>query len=45
MRVRTNELTLDAVRGLLANHPELAVRERRTSLEDIYLDLVEEEAS
>ncbi|HEV8050323.1 MAG TPA: ABC transporter ATP-binding protein, partial [Thermoplasmata archaeon] len=45
MRVRTNELTLEAVRGQLVNHPELAVRERRTSLEDIYLDLVEEEAS
>jgi ABC-2 type transport system ATP-binding protein len=42
MRVRTNELSLDAVRGQLVNHPELAVRERRTSLEDIYLDLVEE---
>jgi ABC-2 type transport system ATP-binding protein len=45
MRVRTNELSLDAVRGELANHPELVVRERRTSLEDIYLDLVEEEAT
>jgi ABC-2 type transport system ATP-binding protein len=45
MRVRTNELTLEAVGRQLVNHPELAVRERRTSLEDIYLDLVEEEAN
>jgi ABC-2 type transport system ATP-binding protein len=45
MRVGTNELLLDTVRRQLANHAELAVRERRTSLEDIYLDLVEEEAT
>jgi ABC-2 type transport system ATP-binding protein len=45
MRVRTAELTADQVRGVLPNHPELTVRERRTSLEDIYLDLVEEEPS
>ncbi|MCI4321087.1 MAG: ABC transporter ATP-binding protein [Thermoplasmata archaeon] len=45
MRVRTNELELATIRTMLANHPELALRERRTSLEDIYLDLVEEEAS
>ncbi len=45
MRVRTRETTLDDVRGLLPGHPELAVRERRTSLEDVYLDLVEEEAT
>jgi ABC-2 type transport system ATP-binding protein len=45
MRVGTNELLLDTVRHQLANHAELAVRERRTSLEDIYLDLVEEEAT
>jgi ABC-2 type transport system ATP-binding protein len=44
LRVRTNELTTDEVRTELPNHPELTVRERRTSLEDIYLDLVEEEA-
>jgi ABC-2 type transport system ATP-binding protein len=44
LRVRTNELTTDQVRTELPNHPELTVRERRTSLEDIYLDLVEEEA-
>ncbi|MCI4327751.1 MAG: ABC transporter ATP-binding protein [Thermoplasmata archaeon] len=45
MRVRTDELSLEQVRAQLVNHPELAVRERRTSLEDVYLDLVEEEAS
>ena len=45
MRVRTAELELGTIRTMLANHPELALRERRTSLEDIYLDLVEEEAS
>jgi ABC-2 type transport system ATP-binding protein len=45
MRVGTNELLLDTVRRQLANHAELAVRERRTSLEDIYLDLVEEEVT
>ncbi len=44
LRMRTNELGLDQVRAVLPNHPELMVRERRTSLEDVYLDLVEEEA-
>jgi len=44
LRVRTDELTPEAVRDLLPGHPELSVRERRTSLEDVYLDLVEEEA-
>ncbi|MGP8074532.1 MAG: ABC transporter ATP-binding protein [Thermoplasmata archaeon] len=45
MRVRTFEATLDDVRSRLPGHPELSVRERRTSLEDVYLDLVEEEAA
>jgi ABC-2 type transport system ATP-binding protein len=45
IRVRTEELTPDHVSGMLANHPEVSVRERRTSLEDVYLDLVEEEAT
>ncbi len=45
MRVRTLESTLDDVRSRLPGHPELSVRERRTSLEDVYLDLVEEEAA
>jgi ABC-2 type transport system ATP-binding protein len=40
LRVRTGELRIDDVRGLLRNHPELTVRERQTSLEDVYLDLV-----
>jgi ABC-2 type transport system ATP-binding protein len=44
LRVRTGELTLEALRVALPGHPELGLRERRTSLEDIYLDLVEEEA-
>jgi ABC-2 type transport system ATP-binding protein len=45
MRVRTGEILPEDVRDVLPNHPELSVRERRTSLEDVYLDLVEEEAS
>jgi ABC-2 type transport system ATP-binding protein len=44
MRVRTDETSTSDVSATLTNHPELAVRERRTSLEDVYLDLVEEEA-
>jgi ABC-2 type transport system ATP-binding protein len=43
LRMRTNELGLDQVRAALPNHPELTIRERRTSMEDVYLDLVEEE--
>lgn len=45
MRVGSADLSLEAVRTELVNHPELVVRERRTSLEDVYLDLVEEEAT
>jgi ABC-2 type transport system ATP-binding protein len=45
MRFRTDEVTPELVSGMLRNHPELSVRERRTSLEDVYLDLVEEEAN
>jgi len=44
LRVRTEETRPEHLRALLPNHPELSVRERRTSLEDVYLDLVEEEA-
>ena len=44
LRVRTGELTHDQIRAAVGSHPELTVRERRTGLEDIYLDLVEEEA-
>jgi ABC-2 type transport system ATP-binding protein len=44
VRARTRELTGDAVRAVFPGHPELAVRERGTSLEDVYLDLVEEGA-
>ncbi len=45
LRVRTGELTTDLIRGAVTGHPELTVRERQTGLEDIYLDLVEEEAA
>jgi len=45
LRLRTAEVGPDRVRALLPSHPELSVRERRTSLEDVYLDLVEEEAA
>ena len=44
LRLRTSETGAEQVRAALPNHAELAVRERRTSLEDVYLDLVEEEA-
>jgi ABC-2 type transport system ATP-binding protein len=44
LRLRGGELAPEAIRGALPRHPQLEVRERRTSLEDIYLDLVEEEA-
>ncbi len=45
LRVRTGETLPEDVRSLLPGHSELMVRERRTSLEDVYLDLVEEEAT
>ncbi|MGI0132399.1 MAG: ABC transporter ATP-binding protein [Thermoplasmata archaeon] len=45
LRVRSDALSLRMVQDALPGHPELSVRERRTSLEDIYLDLVEEEAN
>ena len=45
LRVRTDELGQAEVERALPGHPELTVRERRTALEDIYLDLVEEEAN
>ncbi|EQD45764.1 daunorubicin resistance ABC transporter ATPase subunit, partial [mine drainage metagenome] len=45
LRTRTLETTLARVAGAVPGHPELSVRERRTSLEDVYLDLVEEEAT
>ena len=44
LRLRTGEVTPEQLRTMLPNHSELSVRERRTSLEDVYLDLVEEEA-
>ena len=45
LRIRTTATTPEAVTARLPGHPELTVRERRTSVEDVYLDLVEEEAS
>ena len=45
LRVRTDELDPAMIQSALPGHPELTVRERRTGLEDIYLDLVEEEAT
>jgi ABC-2 type transport system ATP-binding protein len=44
LRLRTDETGEAEVRARLPAHPELSVKERRTSLEDVYLDLVEEEA-
>jgi ABC-2 type transport system ATP-binding protein len=44
IRLRTEETTTDDLTRSLPGHPELMVRERQTSLEDVYLDLVEEEA-
>lgn len=44
LRLRNPDLGVAAVEAALPGHPELSVRERRTSLEDVYLDLVEEEA-
>ena len=45
LRVRTLETTPLTVRQALPGRPEVQVHERMTSMEDIYLDLVEEEAS
>ncbi|HTT14585.1 MAG TPA: ATP-binding cassette domain-containing protein [Thermoplasmata archaeon] len=42
IRTRTGETTTDRVRASIPGRPELTVRERVTSLEDVYLDLVEE---
>lgn len=44
IRVQADLPRVDQVEAALANHGGLEVRERRTSLEDVYLDLVEEEA-
>jgi ABC-2 type transport system ATP-binding protein len=45
LRVRTGSVSPDDVTATLPGHSELVVRERRTTLEDVYLDLVEEAAS
>jgi ABC-2 type transport system ATP-binding protein len=45
VRLRTSDTTPAIVQQVIQNHPELSVKERRTSLEDVYLDLVEEEAT
>ena len=44
LRVQLDVPSVEAVTARLQNHGGLEVRERRTSLEDVYLDLVEEEA-
>jgi ABC-2 type transport system ATP-binding protein len=44
LRIRGSEPTLEEVRRSLPSDANVEARERRTSLEDIYLDLVEEEA-
>src|SRR5580658_5912137 len=44
LRLQSLETTPGDVSATLPGHSELTVRERRTSLEDVYLDLVEEEA-
>lgn len=44
LRVQNDRPRVDEVQARLLNHGGLEVRERRTSLEDVYLDLVEEEA-
>jgi ABC-2 type transport system ATP-binding protein len=44
LRLRSLETTPGDVQRALPGHSELSVRERLTSLEDVYLDLVEEEA-
>ncbi len=45
IRIRAQRPTTEDIRALLSEHATLALRERRTSLEDVYLDLVEEEAN
>ena len=44
LRIRGAEPSLEEVRRALPAEANVEARERRTSLEDIYLDLVEEEA-
>ena len=44
LRVQNERPLVEEVQSRLLNHGGLEVRERRTSLEDVYLDLVEEEA-
>jgi ABC-2 type transport system ATP-binding protein len=44
LRVRSSELDQSDITGALKVRSDVEVRERRTSLEDVYLDLVEEEA-
>ena len=43
LRVRPKEWSSSKLPGALQTHSDLLVRERRTTLEDAYLDLVEEE--
>ena len=45
LRVRPGDGEPSSLSGALAAHPDLFVRERRTTLEDAYLDLVEQETA
>ncbi len=45
LRVPTGGLGVEEVRAALKGRSEVEIRERRTTLEDVYLDLVEEEAN
>jgi hypothetical protein len=45
LRTPSKGFSLGDLTRILPSHPELVVKERQTTLEDIYLDLVEEEAA
>jgi ABC-2 type transport system ATP-binding protein len=45
LRTQSKGFSLDDITRALPAHPELVVKERQTTLEDVYLDLVEEEAA
>ncbi|MGD0718866.1 MAG: ABC transporter ATP-binding protein [Thermoplasmata archaeon] len=45
IRIHAQRPTTEDLRALLSGHATLALRERRTSIEDVYLDLVQEEAN
>jgi hypothetical protein len=45
LRVRPRGPDAGALASALAGHADLDIRERRTTMEDVYLDLVQEEAA